>query len=183
MVMAGDVLITDSILDDAYVKTTNNYQFSKMFKYVYEYIKDYDLKYYNQETPISGSGLGYSGIICYNTPSNFAIDMMNMGFNMISLATNHVMDGRLVIKDENDYYCDKNEEGIINNINFFKRFDKVYTLGIYDSNEDRDKIVIKKYEVGCKVCGRIGNLKGINGLTICRDCAEEIARRFKEDTY
>ena len=48
---------------------------------------------------------------------------------------------------------------------------------------DGDKIVIKKYEVGCKVCGRIGNLKGINGLTICRDCAEEIARRFTEDTY
>lgn len=144
MVMAGDALITDSILKDAYVKSTNNYQFSKMFKYVYEYIKDYDLRYYNQETPISGNSLGYSGIICYNTPSSFAIDMMNMGFNMISLATNHVMDGRLVIKNENDYYCDKNEEGIINNINFFKRFDKVYTSGIYDSNEDKDRIVIKK---------------------------------------
>ena len=30
MVMAGDALITDSILKDAYVKSTNNYQFSKM---------------------------------------------------------------------------------------------------------------------------------------------------------
>lgn len=143
MVMAGDTLITDSILEDAYNKVSNSYQFSKMFKYVKDYIKDYDLKYYNQETPLSGSQLGYSGIICYNTPSNFAIDMMNIGFNMISLATNHVMDGRLVIKGENDYYCDRNEEGVINNINFFKKYDEIYTSGIYLSREDRDKAVIK----------------------------------------
>lgn len=143
LVMGGDALITDSILNDAYVNTLNNYQFSKMFKYVSTYIKDYDLRYYNQETPISGSELGYSGVICFNTPSSFVIDMMNMGFNMISLATNHSIDGRLVIKNDDTYSCDMNKEGIINYINFIKKYDKIYFSGIYDSEDDRNKIVIE----------------------------------------
>ena len=144
IVMAGDALVTDSILKESYNELENNYQFSHMLKYIKEYIKDYDLAFYNQETPISGSNLGISGKLCYNTPSNFAIDMMNAGFNIINLANNHVMDGQLQIDKENNYRCQRNEEGVINNINFFKKYEKVYTTGIYESQEQKDKIIIKK---------------------------------------
>ena len=48
LVMVGDTLIHDSIYKDAYVGD-NNYDFKSMFTDVGELIKDYDLKYYNQD--------------------------------------------------------------------------------------------------------------------------------------
>lgn len=48
---------------------------------------------------------------------------------------------------------------------------------------DGENIIVRKYQIGCKMCGRIGNLKSVNGVSFCKDCAEEIIKKFKEDTY
>lgn len=144
IVMAGDTLVTNSILSDGYNKVTNEYNFSKMFSYVKNYIKDYDLAFYNQETLIGGTNFPYTGTGCYNTPSNFAIDMMNVGFNMVNLANNHSLDGKLVLKENDSYTCENNEQGIINSINFWKYYESIYSTGLFTSKEEQNSIIIKE---------------------------------------
>lgn len=51
LVMVGDALIHDSIYNDAFIGN-NNYDFKGMFTDIEPLIKDYDLRYYNQETII-----------------------------------------------------------------------------------------------------------------------------------
>ena len=48
---------------------------------------------------------------------------------------------------------------------------------------DGEDIIIRKYQVGCKICQSFKDLKEVNGLTICKKCADEITERFKNDTY
>lgn len=145
LIMAGDALITNSILKDAYNELNTNYHFSKMLTYVKDYIKDYDLAFYNQETPITNNYFPYSGVGCYNTPSNFAIDMMNAGFNIINLANNHTLDGKLTIDTKEDKYtCTNNIEGVIYAKDFWNQYDEIYTVGINKSEEERNKTVVKE---------------------------------------
>ena len=143
MVMAGDTLVTYSILKDGYNDQNKSYNFSKMFRYIKDYIKDYDLAYYNQETPISGSDFPYWGSLCYNTPPHFAIDMFNVGFNMVSLANNHVLDGQYVYHDDK-INCINNTLGVINSIKFWNKYPNIYVSGINESQDNRDKIVVKE---------------------------------------
>ena len=143
VLLTGDALINKNILDFNYNEKSSSYDFKKMIRYVKEYNKNYDLKFYNQESPISGSQFKYRGSICFNTPSQFGLDMINAGFNMVSLANNHTFDGELgMINDE--LYCFKSELGVINSLDFWHKNDNVYISGSYYNEEDRDKIVIKK---------------------------------------
>ena len=52
----------------------------------------YDLKYYNQETILGGTELGLSTYPCFNSPQEFGDTMMDLGFNLVSLANNHTLD-------------------------------------------------------------------------------------------
>lgn len=143
MIFAGDALVTQNTLDDAYNKENNNYDFKPMFIKIKDYIKDYDVAYYNQETSISGSEFAYLGYDCYNTPSQFALDMIDAGFNTVSLANNHTLDGELGVVN-GIRYCYKSLLGASNSVKFWNKQSGVYTSGSYLSNEERDKIVIKK---------------------------------------
>lgn len=143
LILAGDALVTENTLEDAYNKETNTYHFKKMFTKIKDYIKDYDLAYYNQETSISGSQFNYLGYDCYNTPEQFGLDMIDTGFNMVSLANNHTFDGELGVVNGRRY-CYKSEQGAVNSIKFWNSQKKVYTSGSYLSEEQRNKIVIKE---------------------------------------
>lgn len=41
---------------------------------------------------------------------------------------------------------------------------------------DGDKIVLKKYNPGCTLCGSIDNLKHLSGKPICTACITEVIR-------
>lgn len=127
IVMVGDALIHDSIYKDAYIGD-NNYDFMNMFTDIGEIIKDYDLRYYNQETIIGGKDLGLSNYPLFNSPDEIGSDLVKTGFNMVSLANNHSMD--------------KREVGLNYSINFWKSMDGVITAGSYSSFEERDNIEI-----------------------------------------
>lgn len=143
VILAGDALVTQNTLEDGFDEKTNTYNFKPMLKLIKDYIKDYDIKYYNQETSMSGSQFKYLGYDCYNTPEQFGIDMIDAGFNMVSLANNHTFDGELGVVDGRRY-CYKSELGVENNLNFWKKYKNVYTSGSYLNEEERNKIVIKK---------------------------------------
>lgn len=91
LIATGDGLIHSPIYNAAYNKDTGTYDFSEMLTYTKDKIKDYDIKYYNQETVFDSTG-NPSSYPIFNTPSAFGQNMIDIGFNLVSLATNHSMD-------------------------------------------------------------------------------------------
>ena len=124
LVMVGDVLTHDSVLADA-KGPDGTYDFSKMFTYIKPIIKDYDLKYVNEESIIGDPSLGYSGYPGFNAPEAIGDNLIDLGFNLIGLANNHAMD--------------KGEKSILNSNNYWKG-KNVITAGTYSSQEERDNI-------------------------------------------
>lgn len=129
LVAVGDALIHAALYLDA--STGNNtYDFSYMFTEVEPLIKDYDLKYYNQETIIGGKNLGVSHYPRFNSPDEIALNLVDIGFNLVSLANNHTLD--------------KDEAGILYSVDFWRKQEGVVVSGQSDSFEDRNNI--KVYE-------------------------------------
>lgn len=124
LVMVGDVLTHDSVLADA-KNSDGTYDFSNMFTYIKPMIKDYDLKYVNEESIIGDPSLGYSGYPGFNAPEAIGDNLIDLGFNLIGLANNHAMD--------------KGEKSILNSNNYWRSKD-VITAGTYSSEEERDTI-------------------------------------------
>lgn len=91
LIATGDGLLHSTVYNAAYNRTSGTYDFSNMLSYTKEKLKDYDIKYYNQET-VFDDNKSYGGFPMFNSPSKFGTDMIDTGFNMVSLATNHSMD-------------------------------------------------------------------------------------------
>lgn len=128
LIMVGDALIHNSVYNDA--KTSDGgYDFKPMLTEIKPIIEQYDLAYYNQETVLGGTSLGLSNYPRFNSPQEVGDAFLDAGFNLVSLSSNHTMD--------------KNEEGVISSVNYWKTKD-AYTAGSYLSFEDRDKPVIKE---------------------------------------
>ncbi len=128
LIAVGDVLIHESVYKDA-LQPDGTYDFHSMFTDVMPIIKKYDLKFCNQESTIGGTALGISGYPSFNSPDEIGDEIVNLGFNLISLANNHAMDkGEDAINYSNSYWSTKD----------------VITAGSYPSMEERNKV--KTYE-------------------------------------
>ncbi len=123
----GDGLIHSVIF--RYYKTDDGYDFTNAIKDVADITKNYDIVYYNQETPVGDSSITYSGYPLFYTPSSYVDAMINIGFNTISLASNHSLD--------------KGEKGILNTLNYFKTTNTLYN-GMNASEEERNNYIIKE---------------------------------------
>ena len=111
MLATGDALIHNAIFWEYSTgdKNTGPFNFDGALDYVRDIVSEYDIAYYNQETPIAGGTP--SGYPRFSTPSEFGDAMIKAGFNMISTATNHTID--------------KGENGIINFYNYLKEQDDI----------------------------------------------------------
>jgi poly-gamma-glutamate synthesis protein (capsule biosynthesis protein) len=132
LLMVGDGLLHGYVYRDA--NKNGTYDFSDQLSYMKEYVKDYDIKYWNQETIFGGKDRGYSGYPRFNSPSEFGDNMIDIGFNMVSLANNHTMD--------------QNESGILNSVAYWKTKNIVWN-GQSDSEEERN----------AHIYGEINNIK------------------------
>lgn len=92
LIAGGDALLHGQILKAAYNSGTDSYDFSNMLTLVKDKISQYDIKYYNQEV-IFDDDKPYTGYPTFNAPSAWGKNMLDIGFNLVSLATNHSMDG------------------------------------------------------------------------------------------
>lgn len=130
LIMAGDMLVHDKIYNEARKNANNNgYDFKPMITYIKDIVKDYDLAYYNQEVVLGGSSIGLSSYPAFNSPYEVGLDMIDTGFNMVSLATNHTLDRGI--------------KAIENSLDFWNSTD-VYTSGSYKTMEERNNIKIKE---------------------------------------
>ena len=128
LVAVGDCLIHGAVYMDARTGA-DSYDFSGMIELVGPEISKYDLRYYNQETIIGGKKLGLSHYPRFNSPEEIGDNMVDLGFNLVSLANNHSLD--------------KDEVGILNSNEYWKTKD-VITAGTNSSWDERNDI--KVYE-------------------------------------
>ena len=126
LIAVGDVLIHESVYLDA-KKDDGTYDFHRMFTDISPIIKKYDLRYCNMESTIGGSALGISGYPSFNSPDEIGDELVEIGFNLISLANNHALD--------------RGEDAVLYSNAFWKNKD-VITAGAYSSYEEQSDIKI-----------------------------------------
>ena len=130
MSIAGDYIIYSSIYKGANeLAGGNGYNFKPMVKNLKQFTSKCDVNYYNQETILGGTEMGLSDYPLFVSPQEAGDAMVDLGYNLVSTATNHSMDG--------------GEEGILNSCKYWDKQRKehnVYMMGTYDSQADRDAV-------------------------------------------
>ena len=152
LVMVGDNLIHSSVYRDAnrLAGGGNNYDFKPIIEYIKEKVQNYDLAYYNQETVLGGTELGLSDYPTFNSPQEAGDAMIDAGFNIVSLATNHTMD--------------RGEKAILSSIEYWKKHDDVLAVGTYTSEEERNTVQIREKN-GIKYA-MLSYTYGTNGINV-----------------
>lgn len=154
LVMVGDYLIHDSIYKDA-AKNAGyiGYDFRPMLTLIKDRVQNFDLAYYNQETILGGAELGVSTYPDFNSPYEAGDAMIDAGFNLVSLATNHTMD--------------KGIQAVLNSRNYWDSQENVVAVGSYDSQERRDTPLIQ--EKNGITYSVLNYTYGTNGIRVPQD--------------
>lgn len=154
LIAVGDYLIHSSVYKDANrLANGDGYDFKPMISYIKEIVSNYDIAYYNQETILGGSELGLSDYPTFNSPYEAGDAMLDAGFNLVSLATNHTMDS--------------GKKAVENSCKYWQSKENVLTAGSYCSEEERNKINIK--ETNNIKYTMLNYTYGTNGMPVAND--------------
>lgn len=134
----GDNLIHQSIWmgAEAYGTAEKKYDFLPMYEQIRPFIEEADVAFINQETVMAGdTKYGLTAWPTFNSPQQLAYDLAELGFDVLNLATNHLLD-----KGESGYrdYLD-----FINTLPFT-------TVGGYYNKADHDNIRVTEAQ-GVKI--------------------------------
>lgn len=126
---AGDDLIHPNIYTEAqarsYAAGGSGFDFKPMFSDVQGIISSADFAFINQETLMCGEGFELSGYPCFNSPQDLGRDLVSLGFDIINIANNHMLD--------------QSNAGIEATINFWNSM-PVTMIGAYLNAEDAANI-------------------------------------------
>jgi len=149
MTVTGDIMCHNTQYWDAYNKETDTYDFSPVFTDVKQYLQNADITVGNLETTLAGKQAGYSSYPIFNTPEELAIDLKDVGFDVVSNASNHSLD--------------KGYAGLVSTIDFLDAAG-ISHVGTYKSEEDRNKVLIKDVN-GIKLAF-LAYTYGTNGIPV-----------------
>lgn len=128
----GDNIVHSSVLSDAAdnaAGTDKEYDFVPMFENVIDVIEAADLAYINQESPIAGKeSMGYTGYPMFNSPEQVGYDLRDMGFDIVNIANNHMLD--------------RYTSGYQKTIDFWKGIEGITYIGGYENKDDYENIRI-----------------------------------------
>lgn len=150
-VAVGDNLIHDTVYKQAAARTSSGYDFSYDYEKVAHLIEEPDVAILNQETIISTEH-NVSSYPQFNSPVEVGEEMLDIGFDVFNIATNHSVD------------C--GEKGLASAINFWKE-KKAITTGAYLSSEDFADIPMNEVN-GVKIA-YLGFTESTNGLKLPED--------------
>ena len=122
LVAAGDIMSHIPQNKDAYVASTQSYDFNHMIVEPAVQLREADYAVGNLET-VFGGGPNYTGFPTFNTPDALATAVKNAGFDLVSTANNHTRDQGVDAITRTLDVLDEN--GIAH-------------VGTYRSKEDRD---------------------------------------------
>lgn len=129
----GDNLIYASTYNQS-KKSDGTYDFKPKYEGVKDLIESADIAYINQETPMCGAKYGYSSYPHFNTPNEMGTDLVELGFDVIGFANNHMTD--MAKKDSNS---------VADMIDFTDTLDALI-IGLYRDFEDFERIRVYEYE-------------------------------------
>lgn len=121
MTIAGNVLINSNMWSDT-ITNDGKYDFKFVFEKLKNKMKVSNLNLYSQESILGGKELGTSSFSVYNSPLELGDAMIDLGFNMVSLA--------------NYQSFDKGTQGIANTITYLND-NKIAYSGISSTLEAR----------------------------------------------
>ncbi len=93
-IAAGDNLIHPNLFWDAERRGTaeKRHDFLPLYENVAPLIAAADFAYINQETAMAGEAWGYTGWPSFNSPQQLGKDLVEIGFDIINVANNHILD-------------------------------------------------------------------------------------------
>ena len=127
----GDSLCHSQNFKDAYDSETGTYDFSPMFKNVTKYIENATVAVGNLETTLAGEERGYSGYPTFNSPDELALDLKEMGIDILTTANNHCLD--------------TGYNGLVSTLNTLDEYGIDHT-GTSRSEEEQNTILFKDLE-------------------------------------
>lgn len=155
LLATGDGIIHNAIFLN-YLQSDGSYDFSNALSEVKDIVSDYDIAYYNQETPFGikesvacnndYKNTGWCGYPRFNTPSEFGTAMIDAGFNTVSLASNHSLDA--------------GQRGILNTVKFYSVSDCLYD-GMNET-EERQYIIKEKNNITYTMLSYTTSTNGLN---------------------
>lgn len=161
----GDNLIHDGIYQQANKRAGGNgYDFSYCYKNIAPDIAAADVATINQETIISKSNKP-SGYPLFNSPHEVGDEIAKIGFDVIAMANNHMID--------------KGAKGLSEAIEYWDSVDGVVRTGAYKNEEDLNKVEYIESN-GLRI-GLVGVTQYTNGLSLPKDSELKIIYSADED--
>ncbi len=159
----GDNLIHDTVYEQAAARSSGGYDFTDAYDRIAHKIAQPDVAILNQETIISTEH-NVSSYPMFNSPVEVGEEMLEIGFDVFNIATNHSLD------------C--GEKGLISAINFWKSKNAV-TCGAYLNSDDMSTVPMNEVN-GVKIA-YLGFTDSTNGLSLPED-SEVILVRAKDES-
>ncbi|MDE6849017.1 MAG: CapA family protein [Ruminococcus sp.] len=175
VVAAGDNLIHYSVYKNAeanaYGQEGVNYDFKPIYENVKYLVESADVAILNQETIISESNQvrgADGGQLIFNSPPEVADAVIDLGFDVFTMANNHLLDmGALGLEESINFWNKKADE---NNLT---------VLGAYLNEEDSENIRIREVN-GVKIAF-LAYAEHINGFSIPDDSSLRVIMNYEED--
>ncbi len=124
---AGDNLIHSSLYEQAARRANGDgYDFAYEYDNVDDHIESADIAILNQETLICNDMFKPSTYPCFNSPKALGDHMINIGFDVFTMANNHVLD--------------KGESGLSACLDYWDSRPEAVVLGAYRNAEDKENI-------------------------------------------
>lgn len=140
----GDIMAHMGQVEYARNYGNGNYDFSRQFEYIKDFVSDADLSIGNFETSINPDRQP-SGYPRFTTPASYLHDLKNIGFDALSTANNHTLDSE--------------EKGIYDTINALDN-EGIYHSGTRNPGDDRIKYIkVKNIKIAF-----LSYTYGVNGL-------------------
>lgn len=155
LVAAGDNLVQTSVYREAAKHSSNGtYNFLPLYENVRDIISSGDISILNQETLICNGEYEVSGSnFNFNSPPELGDDMIDLGFNVFTLANNHVMDkGADGLRAVLDYWDSRSA------------MNDITVLGLYRDESDSENIRIR--EVNDVKVAFLSYAEHLNGYSI-----------------
>ena len=150
-IMVGDNLIHSSIYNYAHrLANYDGYDFKPIVSYIKEKVQNYDVGFYNQETILGGSKLGLSDYPQFNSPHEVGDAMIDAGFDVVTLATNHTLD--------------RGSDAVLSSRKYWDSQEGVLAVGSYDSFESQENIPVA--EINGITYAVLNYTYGTNGIPV-----------------
>lgn len=173
VIAAGDNLIHYSVFKNAerLAGEGENYDFKPLYEPVKYLIEDADVAILNQETIISESNPvrgADGGALLFNSPPEVADAVIDLGFDVFTMANNHLLDfGASALEESINFWNEKAET-----------YD-LTVLGAYLDEEDSDNIRVREVN-GVKIAF-LAYAEHINGFSIPSDSSLRVVMNYEED--